>query len=87
MIEEDLLLRPRNSPSIEHRQKSICLDNDANLAYIRIPDVALKWHDIYRWDDNPHPPSGMCPPPLQLLISGGSTSPPNDSISYSKIKI
>ena len=87
MVEEDLLLRPQNSLPIDHRQGGIRWDNDTNLAYVWIPDVTLNWHDISQRDDNPHPFPGMCPPPLlKLLISDGSTSLPNDSISYNKIK-
>ena len=87
MVKEDLLLWPQNSPLVEHCPRSICSDNDANLTYIQIPNVALKWHDISRWDDNPHPLPRMCPPSLiQLLISGSSTSPSNHNISCSKIK-
>ena len=87
MIEENLLLWPRNSLPVEHRQGSVRSDNDANLTHVWISDMALKWHDISRWDDNPHPLPRMCPPSLiQLLISGSSTSPSNHNISCSKIK-
>ena len=64
MVKEDLLLRSQNSPPIEHHQRSVCWNNDANLMYIRISDVVLNWQDISRWDGNPHPLLGMCPPPL-----------------------
>ena len=88
MIEEDLSLRPRYSPPIGHRQGSVCSNNDANLAYVWIPDVAVNGHQISRWDDNPHPLPGMCSPPLlQLLISGGSTSPPNKCLSCNNIQV